>query len=292
MGMTAIRLPFLYMNLTDDDGNFSENAFARLDWFVENCSKRGMYVILDLHGAYGSQNGLDHSGQQNNEGGQLFNNQENRAKTVRLWEEIARHFKGNPAVAAYDLLNEPIGAGSTEEARTEKLQWDFFDELYKAIRAVDPNHIIMMEACWIPTNLPSPLRYGWENVVYEYHYYAWGLESSTESMTAFNAGALLLPKVISHGVPTYIGEFNCFGDDAAWQDTLQFSNQANFHWTTWTYKTNHNSNWSIYTLNTESADIYSGTEAQIREAWSKIGTENATATHLKQQLEASLQGTA
>ena len=31
------------------------NAFDRLDWFVQNCSQRGMYVILDMHGAFGSQ---------------------------------------------------------------------------------------------------------------------------------------------------------------------------------------------------------------------------------------------
>ena len=60
MGMSVIRLPFTYMNLCEDNGNLKSNAFDRLDWFVSNCSSRGIYVILDMHGAFGSQNGMDH----------------------------------------------------------------------------------------------------------------------------------------------------------------------------------------------------------------------------------------
>ena len=37
-------------------------AFERFDWFVEEAKERGIYVILDFHGAPGSQNGSDHSG--------------------------------------------------------------------------------------------------------------------------------------------------------------------------------------------------------------------------------------
>ena len=56
----------------------------RLDWFVQNCSQRGMYVILDMHGAFGSQNGMDHSGEIN-DGKQLYYNQSNKDKTLNLW---------------------------------------------------------------------------------------------------------------------------------------------------------------------------------------------------------------
>ena len=53
--------------------HLKSNAFDRLDWFVQNCSQRGMYVILDMHGAFGSQNGMDHSGEVN-DGKQLYYN--------------------------------------------------------------------------------------------------------------------------------------------------------------------------------------------------------------------------
>ena len=53
------------MNLCDDNGNLKSNAFDRLDWFVQNCSQRGMYVIFRHARAFGSQNGMDHSGEIN-----------------------------------------------------------------------------------------------------------------------------------------------------------------------------------------------------------------------------------
>ncbi len=45
--------------------------------------------------------------------------------------------------------------------------------MYNTIRSVDPNHIIIMESCWGTSNLPNPQKYGWTNVMYEYHHYTW-----------------------------------------------------------------------------------------------------------------------
>ena len=52
MGMSVIRVPFTYMNLYDKINNnwiLKSNAFEKLDWIVNQSSKRGIYVILDLH---------------------------------------------------------------------------------------------------------------------------------------------------------------------------------------------------------------------------------------------------
>ena len=38
-------------------------AFKIKYWIIDECSKRGIYIILDLHGAFGAQNGQDHSGE-------------------------------------------------------------------------------------------------------------------------------------------------------------------------------------------------------------------------------------
>ncbi|MCR5755129.1 MAG: cellulase family glycosylhydrolase, partial [Acetatifactor sp.] len=62
LGINCIRLPFWYMNFVDFNGNYLSGCFDRIDWFVEQAGQRGMYVILDFHGAPGSQNGSDHSG--------------------------------------------------------------------------------------------------------------------------------------------------------------------------------------------------------------------------------------
>ena len=166
-GFNTIRLPFTWRTLQNSDYSFKENAFMRLDEFISEAGKRGLYVILDLHGAHGSQNGRHHSGDVST-GGALYTSEENMRRTLELWVEVAKRYKNNPTVAGYDLLNEPEGVpGGIMLPDTP--HWEYYDRLYRAIREVDGNHIIIMEAVW-EYDLPSPSVYGWENVVYEYHF--------------------------------------------------------------------------------------------------------------------------
>ena len=67
LGMSVIRVPFTYMNfyekINDRNWQLKENCFDKLDWIIEQCSERGIYVILDLHAAFVSQNHQEHSGE-------------------------------------------------------------------------------------------------------------------------------------------------------------------------------------------------------------------------------------
>ena len=269
MGMSVIRLPFTYMNLCDDNGNLKSNAFDRLDWFVQNCSQRGMYVILDMHGAFGSQNGMDHSGEIN-DGKQLYYNQSNKDKTLNLWKKIAEHFKGNPAVAAYDILNEP----GIKAAATYSLHWDFYNEIYNAIRSKDSNHIIIMESCWDADNLPKPSQYGWTNVAYEYHYYPWNAQNSSDAQKSYFSSKVSDIANHNYGVPTFVGEFTCFEQEEGWKAAMSTFNGQGWHWTTWSYKVTGNSSWGIYNHNPEKVDIYNDSADTIKNKWSAVGTAN------------------
>ena len=269
MGMSVIRLPFTYMNLCDDNGNLKSNAFDRLDWFVQNCSQRGMYVILDMHGAFGSQNGMDHSGEIN-DGKQLYYNQSNKDKTLNLWKKIAEHFKGNPAVAAYDILNEP----GIKAAATYSLHWDFYNEIYNTIRSKDSNHIIIMESCWDADNLPRPSQYGWTNVAYEYHYYPWNAQNSSDAQKSYFSGKVSDIANHNYGVPTFVGEFTCFEQEEGWKAAMSTFNGQGWHWTTWSYKVTGNSSWGIYNHNPEKVDIYNDSADTIKNKWSAVGTAN------------------
>lgn len=269
MGMSVIRLPFTYMNLCDDNGNLKSNAFDRLDWFVQNCSQRGMYVILDMHGAFGSQNGMDHSGEIN-DGKQLYYNQSNKDKTLNLWKKIAEHFKGNPAVAAYDILNEP----GIKAAATYSLHWDFYNEIYNTIRSKDSNHIIIMESCWDADNLPRPSQYGWTNVAYEYHYYPWSAQNSSNAQKSYFSSKVSDIANHNYGVPTFVGEFTCFEQAEGWKAAMSTFNGQGWHWTTWSYKVTGNSSWGIYNHNPEKVDIYNDSADTIKNKWSAVGTAN------------------
>ncbi len=266
MGFNCVRLPFTYLDIYDaireNDGVFErvpyaelklrDDAFDRLDEALAYCKKYGLYLILDLHGAVGSQNGNDHSGDIafHNEGGVMWREDEMgevcRAKTKELWIEVANRYKDERAVAFYDLLNEPglkdqNGNQSTMNARVH----EYFDELYKAIREVDENHAICMESCWESYDLPSPEKYGWKNVIYQFHHYNWP-GNKQANRTFHNLKKATLGRL---EVPVFIGEFNVWGDSSpergkdseqtdadAWKGVMELYVNEGWHFTTWNYK--------------------------------------------------------
>lgn len=298
LGLNVVRVPFTYMNvyhhlsdegelLHPDEFTLREDPFERLDFALEMCKKYGLYLILDMHGAVGSQNGSDHSGDTSRtnlyaatELGEAY-----REKTAELWALVAEHFAGESNVAGYDLLNEPTRASGAT-------QWDYYDVLYDAVRAKDPDHMIFIEATWEPNNLPSPEDYGWENVVYEYHHYNW--DYNNQSNKSFYTFKKLLGN--THKVPSLIGEFNAWGDSRrstgkrdqtdleANAGVLEFYNGEGWHWTTWTYKVVVNSlfdikysNWGLYNCyigRTDAAKINPEKDSyeDILAAWSSVDT--------------------
>ena len=294
LGLNVVRVPFTYMNvyhhlsdkgelLHPDEFTLREDPFERLDFALEMCRKYGLYLILDMHGAVGSQNGSDHSGDTSRtnlyagtELGEAY-----REKTAELWALVAEHFAGESNVAGYDLLNEPTRASGAT-------QWDYYDVLYKAVREADPDHMIFIEATWEPNNLPSPEDYGWENVVYEYHHYNW--EYNDQPNKSFYTFKKLLGN--THKVPSLIGEFNAWGDSLrstgkrdqtdleANAGVLEFYNGEGWHWTTWTYKvvgTLRDSNWGLFNASTLLKDVTkidpeTDSYEDILAAWSSVDT--------------------
>lgn len=297
LGMNCIRLPFWYRNLVDENGEFYENCFERLDWFVAEAAERNIYVILDFHGAPGSQNGSDHSGRDGGDdkkgasefffGDKVEANQE---LFYEIWEAVAEHYKGNPWVAGYDLLNEPYctyryNSGLSDKQLREML-WNVYDVAYDRIRAIDPDHVIIMEATWDPVDLPNPTVYGWENIMYEYHNYLYDDYDNKNGQQIAN----MKKKVdaiarANYDVPSYMGEFAYFNNLDAWDEGMKLINDSGLNWTTWTYKViNEYGNWGVrnqknYNVNLETYDY----EA-IADAWGKVGESNEN-TGLAEVLE-------
>ena len=251
LGLNTVRLPFYYLNILNEDLSLKpeEEAFAYLDWFISQAAAQELYVVLDLHGAPGSQNGYEHSGSVGEAA--LWNSKENVAATVALWEFVAMHYTQTQPqlgkwIATYDILNEP-----TNPARsvTNKTCWDVFDLIYDAIRATGDRHVITMEGCWSYNNLPDPRDYGWENVQYEYHWYNW--QSHILPYALFYAYLDMTNIGRDYDVPVFIGEFTLFEDKDAWQKQLKLFEDRNYSWTIWNYKTTvtgwWTSSWGVYT---------------------------------------------
>ena len=274
LGYNCVRVPFWYRNFySDEQGTkiLDENGdwdFSRLDWIVSECSKRGLYVILDLHGAQGSQNAAQHSGTMgvyelysDSEYGELC-----RKFTAELWRYVAKRYKGNPAVAMFDLLNEPMGDvhGLSTQQKDEYIA-EMYAYLYDAVREEDPDRILTMCGIWRINNLPLPSAMGWENVVYQLHLY-----------DAANIGYFfiaLMTRLHPSAVPVFIGEFKPMGA-ATWNSVLGIFNFFGFSWTTWSYKGAGNgadtSDWFVYgSSSVERADVKNDSYEEIERKWSE-----------------------
>lgn len=271
-GFNCVRVPFWYRNFYYDDNGtkiLDENGewdFSILDWVVEECSKRELYVILDMHGAVGSQSDAPHSGRAYNCG--LYEDTEQgeryRELTDELWTAIATRFNGNPAVAMYDLLNEPMCDVDCTEVRRRINNEMIYTRLYNTVRAVDSRHVITMEAIWTGFALPPTYLKGWTNVVYQVHFY-------NNSDFIFNF-FLLLTIALHPNVPLMVGEFYPH-QKTTWSNCFSTMNKLNYSWMLWTYKaTGHgmwSSDWCMFGAKDGfwNADIVNGTYEEISYAW-------------------------
>ncbi len=298
LGFNTIRLPFYYLNVLNEDlsQKNEEDAFSYLDWFVENAAKNDLYVVLDLHGAPGSQSGYEHSGSAQRVAG-LWDSEENVAATVALWKFVSNHYTNTRPelgkwIATYDLMNEPT---YVYKGVTTKECWDVFDQIYDAIRANGDNHVITMEACWDFSNLPDPADYGWENVQYEYHWYNWFTDVLPYDL--FYAYQDLSNIGRDYNVPVLIGEFTFFEDTDAWEKGLELFDRRGYSWTIWNYKTTvtgwWTSSWGVYTCQlkfiTENEEVKCNvatcTYDEYAAACEKTRTENCAIGTLYQVLK-------
>nr|NYT97242.1 glycoside hydrolase family 5 protein [Stenotrophomonas sp. SbOxS2] len=94
----------------------------------------------------------------------LWQSFDNHAPAQRFWRDLAAALKGHPALAAYNLINEPApeyGTALAEHAsREDMLKWytgvqggprdlrQLYTELVASVRAVDAGMPLMLDAGW------------------------------------------------------------------------------------------------------------------------------------------------
>ena len=275
-GYNCLRVPVWWANFfsmtNTTSAGWRTDAFSQLDWLVTNCTVRGIYLVMDMHGVIGGQSLSQDCGQQNLNA--YWTNALDQAQTAWLWTQIATHYFGNGTIAGYDLINEPVGAPNPSAV------WSAYDSLYHAIRAVDPQHLIIMEGAfgsWNWSMLPNPATYCWANVAYSMHEYQYGgtaaeIEAgSGNQVTDFN-------NHISWNVPAYIGEWNDMGAGAAVYDySTNAYDQAGMSWTMWAYKATDGllpDGWGWYdpTYWPATPNISTSTPTQILSDWSQWKT--------------------
>src|SRR5579871_431468 len=271
-GMNVIRVPIWWANFETLNGQWRSDAFTMLDWVVSQAAARGIYTIIDMHGVVGAQSSSQDTGQQNTNA--YWTNSADQTATNQLMEKIAAHYNGNPNVAAYDLLNEPMNAPSNQAAVTAQ------NNLYNAVRSQDPTHICILEGTfgsWDWDMLPPPSTFGWTNVMYEMHEYQWSGTSGAVENGAVNQ-VNQFQSHASFNVPAYVGEFNDFANGTdVWQFSASQYNNNNINWTVWSYKSTQG-NWGLYQTNSNQPpipNIQTDSAATISNDWSQWTTANA-----------------
>jgi endoglycosylceramidase len=144
----------------------------------------------------------------------FYNNTDGiRDELATLWGRIAAEFANEPAVAGYDLLNEPGSASSM--ILTMNGLTAFYRQAEAAIRAAEakaaaPGHIIFFEPG--VDGIPSGFGLRIENSVYAAHNYF-----EVFNPLPLEFGFWLFDFLgMLYGSPVWNGEYNSFSDDDDW----------------------------------------------------------------------------
>lgn len=267
LGLNFVRVPIYWEIILDRKGFLKADAFDRLDWVVEECKKRDIYVMLDLHGAPGGHSdGYQTGGTLGSN--LLWTNEQYLEWTIQIWQSIATRYRGNATVLGYDLLNEPVAdpKGSFTNAT-------MYDILYQAVREVDPDHIIILGAFYNFDYLCDPAKFGWTNVIYQTHHYMSDRRYDENAQRSFMEGQLAYIKHYRDlwNVPVYPGEYNFWNHPKVWTSWLSELNREGIMWSSWTYKNTDSdpvNSWGIWQANEfPTPNLRVDSPEEIRQKW-------------------------
>jgi hypothetical protein len=246
MGFNSVRLPMHYSLLTlaadqepvPGQDTWKEDGFKRIDDLLAWTKANGMYLILDLHAAPGGQGNDLPIADRDPSKPSLWQSPENRRKVVALWRKLAARYKDEPAIGAYDLLNEPNwdfdgqygpGGGGDHGCKDEKQAalWDYYKELTAAVREIDKRHMLILEGnCW--GNNYKGLPAAWDdNMALSFHKY-WNVNDEASISTVLKLRE-------ETGLPLWLGESG-ENSNAWFRDAIALVEKHEIGWAFWPLK--------------------------------------------------------
>ncbi|NMD88279.1 glycoside hydrolase family 5 protein [Victivallis vadensis] len=164
-----VRLVRVQLNLGWDDWKAADlneydkwlnNKLDQIEDMFKRAEKYDIKFVIDLHSAPGGKSyDLDQ---------RVFYEKKYTDHFLLVWERIAKRFKDNSAVWAYDLINEPIQSHPTQYD-----YWNLQRAAAESIRKIDPTTPIVVVSN--AGNDPSAFSYlsplAMDNVIYQVHMY-------------------------------------------------------------------------------------------------------------------------
>ncbi len=219
-GFNTIRVPLSYNLFETDDAE----GFNLLDQLIAWSRAENLYVILDMHAAPGGQTGAnidDSAGYP-----WLYKSPQEQERLIAIWRRLAAHYRDEPAVLGYDLLNEPIPHFPKLSPLNAALE-PLYKNLSAEIRKVDAHHILILGGAQWDTNFSVFGKPFDSNVAYTFHKY-WTApdESVIRQYLDFRD---------QYDVPIWMGESGENTDEwiAQFTSTLE---KNNIGWAFWPYK--------------------------------------------------------
>jgi hypothetical protein len=219
-GFNAVRVPLHYSLFESDDAE----GFKLLDKLIVWSRAEGLYVILDLHAAPGGQTGAnidDSAGYP-----WLYQSPQEQAHLIAVWRRLATHYRDEPTVLGYDLLNEPI-PHFPKLAPLNPLLEPLYKKLSAEIRKVDAHHILFLGGAQWDSNFSVFGKPFDTNVAYTFHKY-WTApdESVLKQYIDFRE---------RYDVPIWMGESGENTDEWIAQ-FVKALEKNNIGWAFWPYK--------------------------------------------------------
>jgi hypothetical protein len=219
-GFNAIRVPLHYSLFESDDAE----GFTLLDRLISWSRAENLYLILDLHAAPGGQTGTnidDSAGYP-----WLYESPQEQEHLVAIWRRLAAHYRDEPAVLGYDLLNEPIPHYPKLAVLNASLE-PLYKKVSSEIRKVDTHHILFLGGAQWDSNFSVFGKPFDPNVAYTFHKY-WTApdESVLREYLDFRE---------RYDVPIWLGESGENTDEWIAQ-FVKALGKNNIGWAFWPYK--------------------------------------------------------
>lgn len=287
LGFNVVRLNLAWSALEPTPGAFDQTYLARIHTAVDDAKANGIYTVLDMHQdawgkAVGSPKGqgcpifmkpgigwdgapawatLTDGWTTCNFGGvretapavaRAFQNfyddtQGIQGHLVNTWAKLAAEFRNEPAIAGYDLLNEP-NPGLRDPFSAADQLGRYYQRVIAAIRQAEHGsapHLAIFEpsAIWSALGIDAtpPARYITDPLaVFSPHLYSESINVVNAFPNVEQGFTIALDAAAKYKVPVWSGEWGWFGDpssDAAKVD--RFVDQLNAHrmggaWWSWT----------------------------------------------------------
>ena len=161
-GLNTVRIPIGYWSIIPINGEpYVQGAYEYLAEAIDWASANGLQVMIDLHGAPGSQNGFDNSGRR---GAIDWLQGDTIAHTHAVLNKIRDDHASNPTVVAIELVNEP--EGPELDMNTVR---QFYDDSWGDLR--DSGVCVTFHDCFMGVNYWEDWGAGMWNLMEDTHHY-------------------------------------------------------------------------------------------------------------------------